>query len=322
MKDLKRVQGIWVMLLTLSLASLLLSDEYGGPTDYFSRIRDPLSSIWQRHLPPFFLSNSNLNASIVCEPIYSRGLMGYPGSGGLMKGICDTVSIIVQFTNRSDSPYVFAGKTPSEWFMPELHHTIADIVHDTPVVDTTALYYATRTWTGILGNIPMPDTLHSKSPPVRLVYDVSDIPLGKWVVTLAPTNKAPTEIHINYNGCVIDCEIPDSGRDSVNAWLSLAERSGSLRDSTEMHSWITKSLQSYPTSVPAWWMLAVYHAHSGDSSKSYAAIDSALTILSEKRDSLLPDTSGQVTPDERLYLRALGYYLQSYKDGLGESGNW
>jgi hypothetical protein len=301
---------------------IVRADILDGPTKYLSQIRDPHASVWMSYLPPFSLSDSLLNTTVICEPVFSRGLLGYPERSGFVKGIADTVSIVVQFNNRSDTPYVISGTNPEDWFAPQLHRTTMNIVKDAPVVDSTELHYVPRLWLGILGQTSMPDTLYPNSPPVQLVYDVSNIPLGVWVLSLASTNKTPSSINLNYGGCVVDCRYAADERDTINAWLALADRSFNLRNIEGSLYWIDKALEMNPNSVPAWWMLAIYHMNKEDSSGTVVSIDSALSKLTSKSDPLLPDTTSQVLPLEREYMRALPYYLQEFKEGVSREGYW
>lgn len=173
------------------LCAKLYSDVIDGPTEFLEQIRNPLASVWQKFLPPFSLSDSKLNAIVKCDPVYSRGLHGYPRSTGMMKGICDTVTIAVQLTIRGATPYVLNGNSPSDWFAPRLYSTTSDIIHDAPAVDSVDLGYRQRGWLGLSGLTTMPDTLNSDAPSIQLLYDVWDIPEGLWVLTVGTTSKTP-----------------------------------------------------------------------------------------------------------------------------------
>lgn len=312
--------GFFVMFVAEPWTTYCVADINNGPVSYFSRIRDPQANVWKSYLGTTYNSKTLLNAHTICEPYFSRGLLGYPSSTGFRKGLCDTLTIKVMFTHRADTPYVWNGSDPSKWFVPRLHRTTADIIHDAPVVDTTELAYSVRCWMHRQWVIPTPTLFSKDSGNIVLLYDVTNIPEGVWVLSLGLTEDAPANLNFAYGGCVVECRQPKTAIDTVNAWLSLADRAIDLRDFDECYQWISKTIDHYPHSVPAWWMLGDYYVWERDSLAAVSAVDSALHFLDAKLDPLLPDTTGKVAFEERDYMRSLGYYLRAAQYNMPNRG--
>lgn len=313
-------------LLSLLLLGNTLSGDVAPMVEYFpgAIFANKHSNVyeWQTMLPRKAVENNKVNAMIRFENEDAITILNYPATTALIAGIHDTLMIEVQFLNRTDTNIVLTGENLHEWFAPRLYRTTMDIVNDVPVIDSIDMHYATETCVDSLDFFNPPDTILAGNQSHIIAYNVWGFPEGVWVLTLGTTSKTPEYLNVIYDGVAFEYRSPESGQDTVNAWLALAERQRNCRDYAGALDWIEKVVIEYPHSVPGWWTKASLHTWHGDSLLAFQAFDSTFKFLDEKLDPLLPDTTGSVEHYERLYMRALRLELEFFKYGAVHYGFW
>lgn len=253
------------------------------------------------------------------KPIFEEE---YPRSSCLIAGMNDTLTLRVQFVNKSDSVVTWSAKTPDTWVAPRLFDTKSDFNNDAPAVDSSDLEYSVRFWTHRDRKLSSPDSIPKGDKGLILYVNVWGIPEGDWVLSSALTNNAPEGIVYQVDGMEFSYAGPIDAQDSVNAWLGCAHRAFLDHNYIAAIAWTDTALSIFPHSGPAWWKRAICQMFSGDSIATVQAFDSALYFFDGPRDALLPDTTKEVAPVDRLYMRAARPSIQKAKDSYLSKGNW
>lgn len=93
-------------------------------------------------------------------PAYNEPASGYPMHSGIVKGVQDTVTVIVSLTNRNESSYDISSYQVDNWLMPVVFDMKDNPRHAVPLADTSKFKYSFDYWTDRFENIiSQPDAL-------------------------------------------------------------------------------------------------------------------------------------------------------------------
>lgn len=260
----------------------------------------------------------NIGESAAFEVVYERS---YPRPSNMCKGINDTLVLQIRYINKSPDKTGWE-KNPESWVAPRLFNIWSNIETDVPTVDSTELNYSVRRWVWhgrTLAQAP-PDSFPENSYEYTMFMSVWGVPLGHWVLSAGLTENSPANTNMLESGMEFIYYTPVDGQDSVNAYIGCAQRAKVDYDFGTALSWVDSALVYYSKSVPAWWERGSIYFSLGDSIKGGEALDSALYYFDGLRDPLLPDTTKDITPIERQFVRYLEKQLA--EERWGEKYKW
>ncbi len=302
-----------LVIVTASTATVVL-DGVPTVTSYFVSVQQ--SHGWYQSLGFIEFpvdSIMNIGESTALQVLHERN---YPRPSNLCKGLNDTLVLQIKFMNHSYHD-VFWEKNPEIWVAPRLFNIYSNIATDSPSIDSTELSYSVRRWVWLgrtLAQAP-PDSFPAKRFEYTMYLNVWGFPEGQWVLSAGLTENAPTNINVLESGMEFTYFTAQDAQDSVNAYIGCAQRAMIEHDYNKAITWVDEALGYFPKSVPAWWERGNLLFDSGDSLQGVAAMDSALFYLDGFKDPLLPDTTKEIEPIERLFIRYLAKRLLEDHDG-------
>jgi len=243
----------------------------------------------------------NIEESTVTSPLFERN---YPRPTNLCVGLNDTLVLELKLMNRSYETIIL-DKNPEAWIAPRLFDINTNIEFGVPAIDSTELQYNVRRWVWRGRTLPdaPPDSLTARKYEYNLYLNVWGFPEGQWVLSAGVTEHAIERTNVLETGMEFQYYPAKDAQDSVNAFIGCAERAMLEYDFNAAQEWVKAALDHHPYSVPAWWERAALYVAAGDSLAAVQAFDSALYYLAEFKDPLLPDTTKQVSPIERQFMR-------------------
>ena len=235
----------------------------------------------------------------ISGPTYNEPANGYPMHSGIVKGVSDTITVIVRLYNRNESAYDISSYQVDNWFVPVLFD-IKDDPHDTVVLaDTSKFEYSFAYWKDWFLNLTsQPDTLTVSGGSGRynlLFYYVWGLPFqGRVRLIMQKTANAPDGFKMlidEVQGVWITK--PLSIADTINAYMGCSQRASARGNNTAALSWTDSILALNSTSIPGYWARARVYEDLGDSLNTVASYDSLLVILNRYGDPVMPDSADQ-----------------------------
>lgn len=243
-------------------------------------------------LPNF--PSSGLSAYSTLLP--SEPINGYPYHSGVVKGVSDTVAIIVVLHNHDTTDFVIGSSQPQNWFMPVIYNPMMNPNKFDPFADTTLLKYSFQGWLlGFSSPVSPPSILpKGNRTAYSLLYYIWNLPVGRSRLLMKGTANLPSNVteQIDYVKPVWVAE-PKILADTLNAFVARSWRAYFWHNYTTTLSLCDNMLAINPRCVPAYLMQgSIYGSKAMFDSLAYLnSLDSTISILQRYGDSALGDTT-------------------------------
>jgi len=226
------------------------------------------------------------------EPLYC-----YPLHSGHIKGVSDTVSIVVNLQNHDTIDYSITSYQPQSWFTPVIYDVMMNPSAFMPIGDSTVIHYSFQGWYDGLDHPITPPGVIVKErgyPSYHLLYYAWNLPVGTTRVLMTSTLNMPSGVTmlVNYVSPVWVVQSKTLA-DTLNAFGACATRALEKRNFTISSAWCDSMFSRNSKSVPAYMLRARTYGWNAanDSLLELTAHDSALAILNRFGDAALGDTS-------------------------------
>ncbi len=228
--------------------------------------------------------------------------VGYPYRPGCVVGINDTAKVGVYFNNRSDDDFSLASQSPETWFYPELYDPYVDVFTSSPIADSSEFGHRFEHWIDMFDSkiISKPDTIHCSyslgmghGTDSGMILSVWGVPAGTYRVILKPTVNLPNGVIMMMRSSSNTFQFTHGENliDTLNSYSNIAANAYSRNEFTLFNTYVDSIFYYNSGSLPGWALR--YHGYFalGDSANSVAALDSVLSIIDNRSDPLIPDTS-------------------------------
>ncbi|MDP8241031.1 MAG: hypothetical protein P9X24_18220 [Candidatus Hatepunaea meridiana] len=229
---------------------------------------------------------------------YNEPSFGYPMHSGIVKGVSDTVMLVVEILNRSTEPFDISSYQADNWFIPVVYDVNLDPRKSNPIADTSGFGYSFEFWFDWYQRIvSQPEAIpYSGDGNLKyyLVYYVWGLPFTDRVrLMMQKTNNAPPgfKLLIRQSSSLWIVKPVDLA-DTINAFAHCFHRArGFQRNLSAALAWTDSILALNPSSIVGYSLRSSVYSALKDSLSVVTAYDSTIAILERYGDPVLPDSA-------------------------------
>jgi hypothetical protein len=231
--------------------------------------------------------------SAYMNPIQNEPEACYPMHSGNIKGISDTIGVLVTILNNDTVDYTIGTSQPQNWFMPVIYNVMTDPNTFAPIGDTTTIKYSFQRWNGLSST---PTILpKDRRGGYGLRYYIWNLPVGRTRLLMVKTANAPSgfQMQVEYTLPAWVAE-PNSLADTLNAYGARYWRAFQNNAFTTAIGLCDSMIALNPPCAPAYQLKSYAYGlnASFDSLNCLTALDSTIAILERFGDPVLGDTIG------------------------------
>ncbi|MDP8241032.1 MAG: hypothetical protein P9X24_18225 [Candidatus Hatepunaea meridiana] len=230
----------------------------------------------------------------IASPLYNEPMNGYPMHSGIVKGVSDTIVLVVEIFNRNEDPYNISSYQPDNWFVPVLYETGADPRKDFPIADTSNFGYSFEYWNDWhLHIVTQPSVIPYSGNEYSLKYYIWGLPYtGRYRLMMKKTDQAPPGFRLLMRQIPeVWITKPVSVIDTINAYAGCFWRARYSGNNNATLAWTDSILALNPSSIVGYKLRTSAYAGLRDSLAMITTFDSTLAILERYGDPLVTDTS-------------------------------
>lgn len=256
----------------------------------FSDVGYYMPGVW---LParPSWQGEGRLNGAMQNTDPYLLSLVekySPPNHFSLAPGLNDTVQVLITLLNDSDQDYDLNGKSPQNWYKPQIFDESSDVIKAQPYLDSSQVKYRFRRMGGT-GTLDM--KVRAGQQDVVLLYDVWDLPVGRWQLIMRPSANIPNDVHGRTGGELFVNFPAKSLMDSIAAYEGNFWRLWGDGDTLKARTWIDTIFHYNENSFVGWGLTLELAYSARDSAGIADASFMAIKVLEEDLDPTVPHST-------------------------------
>ena len=244
---------------------------------------------------------------------YEIPYYGYPLRYATFKGLNDTIQVQISWINYTDEDYELKDRPPETWFVPRVFRLDDRMATGIPLRDSTDIGYRIRGWKSRREGpmLSTPDAIPKRSDgDWKMFMDVWNLPEGHYSLCIDTTEDVPGNFIGRQGGSNYRYQPAHDLADTINAYEAIFRRALADSNYNAAKLWVEQMLAVNPTSVPGWWLRAMYYSHVNDTVGVKKSYDKALNYLQTGADPAMPDSTKRVLFEvEQKYIEWVGQRL-------------
>lgn len=238
---------------------------------------------------------------------WSSLALGYPYHFSLISGINDTALISVQMQNYDTIAFDLGSHQPEQWIGVNAYTSYTTLDLGSPIKDSLDLVIQFRYWDRLnQGLTQKPGSILPKDSRYGMIFAISNLPQGPFLLRLTRTGTTPTAIHIS-DGVVgeFNMVLPNCAKDSINGLMEYGYRLAGYGDYTGARGVSNQILTINDSSIVGWHLKGNVYYEAKNSVEATTCLKTVLSLIVNNHDPLINLSDSVATTDELFWSRDL-----------------